>query len=286
MNPACEERRSARLPIRQAWATLEFMCVGPRIRLFLILFFVGATFIPAAVGIEKIRFRPGEALRYDLRWSAIHVGYARLQVHDLVEIEGEKAWHFSFHVRTNSFADNFFKVRTRIDSWVAEDMSRTLFYKEKKREGKTKRDIEIRFDWEKMEAIYSNHGKAREPIALPDGPVFDPVGAVYYFRCLPLEAGESFEFAVTDGKKVVALSLPVQDGEKLDLDAGNFPTFKVEPKTGELGGVFEKSEDSDVFVWLSANRLFYPVQVQGEVVVGSFWAKLKGIEFRNPEELE
>ncbi len=242
--------------------------------------------IPASAEIEEIRFRPGEALRYDLRWSAIHVGYARLQVHDLEEVDGQKAWHFSFHVRTNSFADNFFKVRTRIDTWVAEDMSRTLFYKEKKREGKTKRDIEIRFDWENRQAVYSNRGKEREPIPLPEGPVFDSVGAVYYFRCLPLEVGKSFEFAVTDGKKVVGLSLPVEQGGELEVEAGDFPTFKISPQTGELGGVFEKSEDSDVNIWLTSNRLFYPAQVQGEVVVGSFWAKLHAVEFRNPEELE
>jgi len=259
-----------------------------RLRLFLALVFSVAALsgVFAGSGIEEIRFRPGEALRYDLRWSAIHVGYARLQVHDIVEFEGQKAWHFSFHVRTNSFADNFFKVRTRIDTWVAEEMSRTLFYKEKKREGKTNRDIEIRFDWEKREAVYSNRGKESEPIPLPDGPVFDSVGAVYYFRCLPLGVGESYEFSVTDGKKVVALSLPVEEGGTLKVDAGTFPTFKIRPQTGELGGVFEKSEDSDVNLWLSSNRLFYPVRVQGEVVVGSFWANLKAIEFRDPAELE
>jgi len=188
---------------------------SPRFRSALFLFAGMLAGASASADVEEIRFRPGEALRYDLRWSAIHVGYARLQVHDLEEIDGRKAWHFSFHVRTNSFADNFFKVRTRIDTWVAEDMSRTLFYKEKKREGKTKRDIEIRFDWDKREAIYSNRGKEREPIPLPEGPVFDSVGAVYYFRCLPLEIGKSFEFAVTDGKKVVALSLPVERGGEL-----------------------------------------------------------------------
>ncbi len=240
----------------------------------------------SAEGDLLVRFRPGEALRYDLRWSVFHVGYARLQVHGLEEIDGEKAWHFSFHVRTNSFADNFFKVRTRIDSWVSEDLQHTLFYKEKKREGSTKRDIEVTFDWEKREAVYSNRGESKEPIALPDGPLFDPVGAVYYFRCLPLRAGESYSFSVTDGKKVVALSFPLKEGDRLKVDAGTFPTFKIRPETGELGGVFEKSADSEVNLWFSSNRLFYPVQVQGEVVVGSFWAELKAIETRDPSELE
>jgi len=232
------------------------------------------------------RFRPGEALRYDLRWSAFHVGYARLQVHDLEEVNGEPAWHFSFHVRTNSFADKFFKVRTRIDTWVSEDLNRTLLYRENKSEGKTKRDIEVTFDWEKREATYSNHGEKQDPIPLPEGPVLDSVGAVYHFRSLPLAFGETYSFGVTDGKKVVIVALPIDKKDKIKVDAGYFQTYKIQPQTGELGGVFEKSKDSEVNLWFSSNRLIYPVQIQGEVTVGSFWAELHKIEMRDPAELD
>ncbi|MEM0966950.1 MAG: DUF3108 domain-containing protein [Verrucomicrobiota bacterium] len=231
-------------------------------------------------------FSPGEALRFDLRWSFFHVGYATLQVHDLVEYEGESAWHFSFHVRTNRFADRFFKVRTRIDTWVSEDLSRTLFYKESKREGKTRREIEVTFDWENREATYSNYGEAREPIALPEGPVLDPVGAVYRFRSLPLEEGGVYSFGVTDGKKAVVISLPINEEERIKVDAGRFNTYKIRPETGEIGGVFEKSADSEVNLWFSTDQPVYPIQVQGEVTVGSFWAKLNKVEILDPEELD
>ncbi len=232
----------------------------------------------------EVDFRPGEALRYDLKWSVFHVGYARMQVHEFGEYQGEPAWHFSFHVRTNRFADAFFKVRTRIDTWVSEDLTRTLFYKEKKREGKTRRDIEVTFDWEKREAIYSNHGEKREPIALPAGPVLDPVGAVYYFRSASPKIGETYSFTVTDGKKAVTVSLPVGDKKRIKVKAGRFETFKIQPHTGELGGVFEKSDDSEVNLWFSMAEPYYPVQVEGEVAVGSFWARLKDVERRVSED--
>ena len=253
-----------------------------------LLLFLSAPFaalLPADEAL-KPQFRPGEALRYDLKWSVFKVGSARLQVYDLVEFEGEKAWHFSFHVRTNGFADAFFKVRTRIDTWVSEDLRRTLFYKEKKREGKTRRDIEIKFDWEKRQATYANFGEKRDPIDLPEGPVLDPVGAVYRFRSLPLALGESYAFTVTDGKKAVRLSLPLDKEDRIKVDAGRFNTYRIEPETGELGGVFEKSDDSEVRIWFSSDRMIYPVQVQGEVVVGSFWAELDAIEIRDPANLE
>ena len=229
-------------------------------------------------------FEVGEELKYDLKWSVFHVGDARLQAHGLEEYKGEPAWHFSFHVRTNSFADAFFKVRTRIDTWVSEDLTRTLYYTENKREGKTRREIEIEFDWENSEATYSNYGKKREPIPIPMGPVLDPVGSVYYFRSIPPVKGETYSFTVTDGKKGVGVSLPINNSEKIKVKAGRFQSFKIQPETGELGGVFEKSSDSEVNLWFSADDHIYPVQIEGEVTVGSFWAKLTEVKIQNPED--
>ena len=231
-------------------------------------------------------FEEGETLKYDLKWSIFHVGYATMQVEEFGDYEGEPAWHFSFRVRTNSFADAFFKVRTRIDTWVSEDLTRTLFYKEKKREGKTRRDIEVAFDWENREAVYSNFGEKREPVALPEGPVLDPVGAVYHFRAIPPRKGGDYVFTVTDGKKAVTVSLPVESEKRIKVKAGKFNTFKIQPETGELGGVFEKSDDSEVNLWFSSEGSIYPVQVEGEVAVGSFWARLKEAEIRKPENPE
>lgn len=223
-------------------------------------------------------FRAGEVLEYELFWSFVPVGSARLTVHGIEEVAGEPAWHFSFEARTNSFADAFFKVRTRLDSWVSEDLRRTLYYREKKREGPTRRDAEIVFDWAAGTATYRNEGKAKEPIELPSGGVLDPVGAVYAFRAArPVPEG-SYPLRVTDGQKIVPLTVTVKRVEEEKVPAGSFRTLLIEPATGSLGGVFEKSEDSAVFLWVQDDQSFAPVQVQGEVVVGSFWAKLRKLQ--------
>jgi len=220
-------------------------------------------------------FRAGEVLEYELFWSFVPVGSAQLTVHGLEEIEGETAWHFSFEARTNAFADAFFKVRTRLDSWVSEDLRRTLYYREKKREGPTRRDAEIVFDWEEGTATYRNEGKAKEPLELPEAGVLDPVGAVYAFRAVRPGPEGAYPLRVTDGQKIVPLTVTVKGVEEERVPAGSFRTLVIEPATGSLGGVFEKSEDSAIFLWVQGGQSFAPVQVQGEVVVGSFWAKLR-----------
>lgn len=223
-------------------------------------------------------FAVGEVLEYDLKWSVFGVGRARMEVLPMEEFAGERVWRFQFQVRTNAFADKLFKVRTRIDSWVSLDLKRTVHYEEVKREGKTRRDIVVRFDPAAGTAIYSNFGKPRAPLELGAGPVLDPLAAVYHLRSrlgTAPEAEEAFVFSVTDGKKVVPLRLQAQRRERIRVNGQKRDSLRFVPETGELGGVFEKSEDSDVRIWLSADPASVPLQVKGEVIVGSFWAKLR-----------
>lgn len=196
----------------------------------------------------------------------------------MARVEGQTAWHFAFSVRTNAFADRFFKVRTEINSWVSGDLQRTLRYREIKREGKTERDIEVTFDYPLARATYRNFGEAREPVELPDGPVLDPLGAVYHLRAslsgAARDGAQVTDFSVTDGKKVVALRMQPDREENIRVNGRRYSSLRFIPQTGELGGVFEKSEDSEVRIWFTADASVAPLQVQGEVVVGSFWAKL------------
>lgn len=259
------------LNIRNQWKSL-------RLTFFGLLWLWGAFPGAANAAPPGLPFQVGEVLEYDLKWSVFGVGRARMEVLPMTEVEGATAWHFAFSVRTNAFADRFFKVRTTINSWVSEDLQRTLRYTEIKREGKTERAIELNFDYESNRVTYFNFGEAREPVELPDGPVLDPLGAVYHLRALLPGAGKdasgSMDFSVTDGKKVVALRIQPEREERIRVNGRRYESLRFIPQTGELGGVFEKSEDSEVRIWFTADASAALLQVQGEVVVGSFWAKL------------
>ena len=78
-------------------------------------------------------------------------------------------------------------------------MTRSILYK-KKKQGRRKKDILVKFDWDKHEAQYSNYGKKRAPVAVLPGSL-DPLSAFYAFRVMELAKGKEFERAVTDGKK-------------------------------------------------------------------------------------
>lgn len=222
-------------------------------------------------------FSVGERLEYRLKWSIFSVGKAHTEVLAYKEREGMMAWHFAFEAKTNGFADRIFKVRTRIDSWVAADLQRSLHYVERKREGKTRRDIVVHFDYDAGTATYSNFGKAREPLELGEDPILDPLGAVYHLRARFAEETSdtaTIRLAVTDGKKRVPLQLRPAGQDRVRASGQRWEALRFEPETGELGGVFEKSEDANLWIWVAREPHAYPLLIESEVIVGSFWARL------------
>ena len=69
--------------------------------------------------------------------------------------------------------DLFYKVRDRIDAYTDLEMTHSVLYKKKQREGKYKKDVIVYFDWDKEEASYAIPGKVMKPIAILPGS-FDP----------------------------------------------------------------------------------------------------------------
>ena len=97
-------------------------------RLNLFLFFL----LPLCPGWSEESPRPfasGELLHYKIKWGLIPVGRATLEVAPSEEVNGTLCDKFVLTVRTNEFADAFYKIRTRAESYVAPSFSRSLLYK-------------------------------------------------------------------------------------------------------------------------------------------------------------
>lgn len=234
-------------------------------------------FAAPASAAEPPPFAPGERLVFELRWEFVPAGRATLSVMPPTEVDGTPARHFVMTARTTAFLDTFYKVRDRIDAYADRDMRRTLRYRKNQREGKTRRDIEVRFDWEKAEARYTNFGNPRDPLPLMPG-TFDPLSAFYFVRTLDLEPGKVVERPVTDGKKNVVGRVAVMERETITVKGTRYDTFRLAPDMKDVGGVFEKTKDAAMDVWVTADARRIPVRVRSSVVVGDFIAELIAIE--------
>ncbi len=218
-------------------------------------------------------FYPGEKLTYQLRWNFIPAGEAVLEVLPIVTINGVRAYHFVLTAKSNSFIDVFYKVRDKIDAYSDLDMTHSILYRKKQREGKIKRNVVVNFDWDKKEAQYSNFKKKKKPISLLPGS-FDPLSVYYYSRYIDLEKNREIKRPVTDGKKCVIGIAKVIKREKIKLESGTYDTYLMEPDLKHLRGVFEKSKNAKIKLWVSADKSRIPVKIKSKVIVGSFIGEL------------
>ena len=223
---------------------------------------------------EKVfPFIPGEKLTFALRWTFIPAGEAVLEVLPVETINGINARHFLLTVRSNSFVDQFYMVRDRVDAYTDIEMSHSVLYKQKQLEGTTRRDIVVKFDWEKKEANYTNFKEELDSIQILPG-TFDPLSAFYYTRLFDLNAGLVIERPVTDGKKNVIGKATIVKRETIKLKIGTFDTYLMEPEVEHVGGVFEKSKGAKIQLWVTADQRQIPVKIKSEVIVGSFVGEL------------
>lgn len=219
-------------------------------------------------------FELGERLEYEMKWGFFPVGSATMEVvaQNSELPDGPKV--VRFQVRTNSFADTFYKVRTSISSTIDPSFSKSLKYQKSQHEGSTRREILVEYDYEKGEAIYLQEGNS--PIITPiPGPVFDPLSIAYFFRLHPLKPGGEAKLPTCDGKRYREVVVRAGERKPIKLPIGRIYAIETTPAMENLGGVFNKSPKGMLKVWYSDDKRRIPVRVSSKVVVGSFTATLK-----------
>jgi hypothetical protein len=236
-----------------------------------------AMLLSAGVEAAKPPFQPGERLTFELRWAFVRAGEVVLEVRPTTTFESLPARHFTVNARTTRFVDNFYKVRDTITSFCDLSMTRSLHYHKQGQEGTDSGETFIDFDWNESTARHRNLERARDPIPVEPS-TFDPLSIFYHFRTLDLENGKELTASVTDGKKHVLGQARVIDRQTVTVKAGTFDTFLVEPELKDVGGVFKKSPDAKLQIWVTADEYKVPVMIRSKVAVGHFTAELVSAE--------
>jgi hypothetical protein len=236
------------------------------------LFLILAGNSPSSGDKASIPFHPGEQLKFVVYWAFLPAGEATLEILPDENREGVGCFHFRATAKTFEYIDVFYKVRDTIDAFADKAMSRSMAFM-KLKQGKSKRNVVVHFDWAREEARYSDSGEQR--ISLPISPgTFDPLSIFYAFRVHNLEEGQELVQPVTDGKRIVISRAKVVRREKISAGGKEYDTFLVEPEMKNIGGVFEKSEKSSLQIWVTADHHRVPVRIKSGVSVGSFVAEL------------
>ncbi len=62
-----------------------------------------------------------------------------------------------------------------------------------------------------------------------------------------------------------------------------YDTYLLEPEIEHIGGVFKKSKNANLKLWVTADNRRFPVRVESQLSVGSFVGELISIEGPDPE---
>ncbi len=224
---------------------------------------------------KLLAFEPGEKLTYSLGWQFIVVGHATLEVLPDEEIDGRPARSFMMTAKTGRVVSSVFKVNDSLSSLAEYDVSRSLGYAKIQREGKTKRDVSVEFDWENLNALYTETlgGDSRVTPVLEN--TLDPLSAFYFIRTQEFDVGDVIKGPMTDGKRCKEAEIKVVSRERIKVNGKKYDTLKLEPSLKDVGGVFEKSKDATMAIWVTDDHRHIPVKMKSKVAVGSFVAELE-----------
>jgi hypothetical protein len=235
---------------------------------------------PAAGGFEWRKestngsFELGEDLKFDIAWKFIVVGHATMAVESMQDVGGRQAYHIATAAKSSSFFDNFYRVRDTNESWIDSESLCTLKYASVNDENNRRKLETILFDQVDHKFTILESSKTGTIPAF----VQDVLSSLFYLRTKELTVGKDIILDAHSGDLSWPLRVKVHRKETINVPAGRFECFVVEPGLREDAGIFQAK--GKLLVWLTADSKKVPVLLRSQIVVGSVEAKLVSMKLK------
>lgn len=250
-------------------------CIFTRICLYLPLFCLLLFVHPAHALGAREHFKSGDYFNYDIYWSFLKVGSAKLEIsHANSDADSEALYNIRFSIQSNALINKIYPVESIITSSLLIEEMKPLLYTKKQNEGEEKRDIQIQFDWERSQSVTLENGLETNIHRLEPS-TLDPLSLIlaicnYDFK----NRSSKLVQKVTDGGSIVPIEADFRNTKLVHTKAGSFESNKIEVTTKQLKGVFNKSPNSELFLYLSQDDPAILLKLESKVIIGSFNAVL------------
>ena len=217
-------------------------------------------------------FLSKEKLNFDVAWLFVVVGYASLEVRGIEGIDGRPCYHIYSEAHSAAFFDAFYKVRNTNESWMDTEALCSLKYL----------GVSDEKDTKKTETLIIDQVNHKFKIVEKDksGPtcpwVQDVLSSLYYIRTKNLAEGQEFVLDTQSGDSSWPLKVKVVREETVEVPAGRFKCFVLEPAVREGAGIFQAK--GKLTVWVTADSKKTPVLMRSQIAVGSIEARLRSME--------
>ena len=225
------------------------------------------TVVASTIKRAKVPFGPGERMEYDVKFGAIRVGNAHMEVVALDNLRGRPAWHTAFWVQGGNF---LYRVNDVYESWMdAETLSSLRFVQNLEEGGK---EIERRFEIYPDRAVFVQTSKRplkeEQSVSNP----LDDGSFLYFLRTIPLEVGQTYDFNRYFRPDRNPVRIRVLRKERIKVPAGTFDAIVVQPVI-KTKGIF--SENGHAELWLSDDDRHIMLQLKSKLSFGSLNLYLK-----------
>ncbi len=217
--------------------------------------------LPPAVAVQERlerSFPVGEKFTYDVKFSAIKVGSAWMEVLGHAPVRGTDALHVRFEVKGGTL---FYRVHDVLESWIDTSRFQSLRHHQDYEEGS--RDRERWFEMFPDRRVFQERGKAEEPMA--DQPL-DEGSFLYFVRTIPLETGRTYEFNRYFRPDRNPVRITVARRERITVPAGTFDAVVLKPVI-KAKGLF--SEGGKAEIWLADDSTRALLQLKTSLPIGS-----------------
>lgn len=170
---------------------------------------------------------------------------------------------------TNSFFDHLYSVRDRVELQLNPQTLTLQYMVRNLREGGYRRRDTTTVDPE-AGLIHAKRGTVEA-----DGPVYDPVGAIYYMRTLPLTVGDEVHLTIFDGRHLRLIAVRVVGVERIQVPAGEFECLVLKPAPLDQRKL--TGADGLLHLWLTMDASRIPVRVEQKTGFGTMVLKLQEV---------
>ena len=215
-------------------------------------------------------FRAGESLRFTVQYGFIHAGSAWLEVPEVADWNGHRAWRLVARAESNGFFDKVYRVRNRIESLWDQDSLFSWRYFEDRHEGKYTANDTMTYEPDSLRMRYNNG----QSYAVP-GPVQDALSSFYLTRTEALPIGGRIGFDYHASRKTGPMEVRVLGRETVKTPAGKFHCVVLEPLL-KVGGIFKNK--GRLVIWLTDDDRRMPVLMKSKVMIGSVKVVLQEVK--------
>jgi len=223
--------------------------------------------IAPGVKHARVPFGPGERMEYDVKFGALRVGNAHMEVVGLETLRGRPVWHTAFWVQGGNF---LYRVNDAYESWMdAETLSSLRFVQELEEGGKdTERKFEIYPERSIFVQTSKKPPKEEESVSRP----LDDGSFLYFIRTIPLTVGRTYDFDRYFRPDRNPVRIRVMRKERISVPAGTFDAIVLQPVI-KTKGIF--SENGHAEIWLSDDDRRIMLQLKSKLSFGSLSLYLK-----------